>query len=195
MQRAELLTSRKNTEQPATLPAASDLGTRLADLPALDADALRLLWRQNFQRPLPAALTRDMQLRMIAYRLQEQQYGGLSPDHRKLLDRLAQGGSADDVRRLKPGTVLVREYQGMVHEVSVVTEGFQWQGSVHASLSSIAKAITGTAWNGPRFFGLRGATGTSGSTPARTTNPEPPTSPPPSTSRRGRRGAIQPRAT
>jgi hypothetical protein len=189
------MTTRQISQQPATSPAASDLGTRLAELPMLDADALRRLWRQTVQRPLPAALTRDMQLRMIAYRLQEQQLGGLPPDHRKLLDRLVQGGRADDVRRLKPGSVLVREYQGVVHEVSVEAEGFRWQGNVHASLSSIAKAITGTAWNGPRFFGLRGATGTAGNAPTGTGNQGlPPPSPPP-TPRRGRRGAIQPRAT
>jgi len=189
------MTMRQNTQQPAVSPAASALATRLAELPTLDADALRLLWRQTVQRPLPAALTRDMQIRMIAYRLQEQQFGGLTPDHRKLLDRLAKGGSADDVRRLKPGTILVREYQGVVHEVSVVTEGFRWQGSVHASLSSIARAITGTAWNGPRFFGLRGATGAASTTRPATGNQEPPTSQPPPTPHRGRRGAIQPRVT
>lgn len=189
------MTMRQNTHQPAASPAAFDLAARLAELPTLNADALRPLWRQTVQRPLPGALTRDMQLRMIAYRLQEQKLGSLTPDHRKLLDRLAQGGSADDVRRLKPGTVLVREYQGVVHEVSVVTEGFQWQGSVHASLSSIAKAITGTPWNGPRFFGLRGATGAPGIAPTGTGNQEPPPPSPTAPRRRGRRGAIQPRAT
>jgi hypothetical protein len=183
----------KKVQQPATSPAASDLPARLAELATLDPDALRLLWRKTVQRPLPVALTRDMQLRMIAYRLQEQQFGGLTPEHRKLLDRLAQGGTADDVRRLKLGTVLVREYQGVVHEVSVAPAGFRWQGNVHASLSSIARAITGTAWNGPRFFGLRGAIGTPGSGPSVTSNEEQPSAPSAPTSRRGRRGAIQPR--
>ncbi len=96
-----------------------------------------------------------MLARMVAYRLQEQCLGGLAPGLRKLLDRAAQG-SSDVARRLKIGTTLVREHQGVLHEVKVVAGGFEWQGADYASLSTIARAITGTAWNGPRFFGLRG---------------------------------------
>jgi hypothetical protein len=77
---------------------------------------------------------------------------------RKLLDRLARGG-AEPVRHLKVGTVMVREHQGMLHEVMVVPGGFCWQDKTYPSLSTIAQAITGTAWNGPRFFGLRGGSG------------------------------------
>jgi Protein of unknown function (DUF2924) len=61
----------------------------------------------------------------------------------------------DRWRRLKPGTVLVREYQGARHTVTVVANGFVWREATYASLSTIAQAITGTNWNGPRFFGLR----------------------------------------
>jgi hypothetical protein len=63
------------------------------------------------------------------------------------------------MRRLKPGTVLVREYRGERHTVTVVPDGFVWQGTTYGSLSIIARAITGTAWNGPRFFGLRTQSG------------------------------------
>ena len=75
---------------------------------------------------------------------------------RTLLQGLARGQKPEGRRRLKPGTVLVREYQGERHTVTVVPGGFVWREATYASLSTNARAITGTAWNGPRFFGLRG---------------------------------------
>ena len=92
---------------------------------------------------------------MIAYRVQEQRLGKLGRETRKLLDRLAKGG-AEPVRHLKVGTVIVREHQGALHEVMVVPGGFCWEDKTYPSLSTIAQSITGTSWNGPRFFGLRG---------------------------------------
>jgi hypothetical protein len=89
---------------------------------------------------------------MIAWRLQERAFGGLD---RESLRR----GSPR--RRLKPGTVLVRDYQGQRHTVTVVPNGFDWQGTTYSSLSAIARAITGTAWSGPRFFALGRGTGAS----------------------------------
>src|SRR5712691_4715367 len=107
----------------------------------------------------PAGLTKDIFARMIAYRIQEEGFGGLDRETIKLLDRLARGEKAGTElnRRLKAGTVLVREYQGERHTVTVVPDGFVWQGTTYGSLSTIARAITGTAWGGPRFFGLRSA--------------------------------------
>lgn len=95
--------------------------------------------------------------RMIAYRIQEKALGVLDRETSKLLTRLARGESPGKNlnRRLKAGTVLVREYQGERHTVTVVPDGFLWQGTTHPSLSTIGRAITGTSWNGPRFFGLR----------------------------------------
>jgi Protein of unknown function (DUF2924) len=90
------------------------------------------------------------------YRIQEEAFGGLDRETRKLLDRLAKGEKPNDLgRRLKAGTVLLREYQGERHTVTVVSNGFLWREKTYSSLSSIAEAITGTNWNGPRFFGLR----------------------------------------
>src|SRR5258707_7911759 len=82
---------------------------------------------------------------------------GAESVHGESLDRLARGDKpgADGGRRLKPGTVLVREYQGERHTVTVVPGGYVWREATYASLTTIARAITGTAWNGPRFFGLR----------------------------------------
>ena len=93
---------------------------------------------------------------MIAYRIQEEAFGGLDRETVKLLDRLAGGGKPGALnRRLKAGTVLVREYQGERHTVTIVPGGFSWQDRTYLSLSAIAREITGTPWNGPRFFGLR----------------------------------------
>src|SRR6266436_2044683 len=94
---------------------------------------------------------------MLAWRLQEQSMGGLNQATVKVLNSRRQGDSSADhgKRRLRSGTVLVREYQGERHTVTIVPGGFVWREKTYASLSTIARAITGTAWNGPRFFGLR----------------------------------------
>jgi hypothetical protein len=124
---------------------------------SLRVDELRKQWRMTFGSIAPRALTKDLIARMIAYRLQEEAFGGLDRATAKLLDAYARGDKSrtELMRRLKPGTVLVREYRGERHTVTVVPDGFVWQGTTHTSLSTIARAITGTAWNGPRFFGLR----------------------------------------
>ena len=96
---------------------------------------------------------------MIACRLQEQAFGGLDRESLSFLDGLARHGGSPR-RRLKPGTVLLRDYQGQRHTVTVVPEGFDWQGTRYPSLSAIARAITGTAWSGPRFFALAPRNGT-----------------------------------
>ncbi len=145
--------SRWQRRLPQTLEAELD---RIA---ALGLDEVRALWREMTQQNAPKALSRDLLARMIAYRVQEQRLGKLGRETRKLLDRLARGG-AEPVRHLKVGTVMVREHQGTLHEVMVVPGGFSWQEKTYPSLSTIAQAITGTSWNGPRFFGLRGGSGT-----------------------------------
>ncbi len=125
---------------------------------SLDLDALRAEWRKVFKRLPPSCLTKDILGRMIAYRLQEQAFGGLDRQIAKMLDRLARGGKAATElnRRLKPGTVLLREYQGERHEVTVTPDGYIWRGATFPSLSAIAGAITRTSWNGRRFFGVLG---------------------------------------
>jgi hypothetical protein len=134
---------------------AAAMEAELARIGGLCLDELRALWRAMTQQNAPKALTRDLVARLIAYRIQEQALGKLSRETGKLLDRLAQG-EAEPVRHLKVGTVMVREHQGTLHEVMVVPGGFSWREKTYTSLSTIARAITGTSWNGPRFFGLRG---------------------------------------
>lgn len=122
----------------------------------LGIDALRQRWRMMFGAVPPKGLPKDILGRMIAYRIQEVAFGGLDPAIKKLLDRLGRGEKPNEMaRRLKPGTVLVREYQGERHTVTITPDGFLWRGKTYRSLSVIAQEITGTKWNGPRFFGLR----------------------------------------
>jgi Protein of unknown function (DUF2924) len=106
-----------------------------------------------FGRTPPAPLSKDLLGRTIAWRMQEQAFGGLDRESLSFLEGLARHGGSPR-RRLKPGTVLVRDYQGQRHTVTVAADGFNWQGMTYGSLSAIARAITGTAWSGPRFFAL-----------------------------------------
>src|SRR5476651_55092 len=141
----------------AEAPAAETLETELDRVAALDLNDLRSLWLKMTGRSAPKALSRDLFARVIAHRIQEQRLGKLSREMRQRLDGLARGGT-EPVRHLKVGTVMVREHQGTTHEVIVVPGGFSWKAKTYPSLSAIAKGITGTSWNGPRFFGLRGKT-------------------------------------
>jgi hypothetical protein len=141
--------------RPARTPAAVDLDAALAGVAAMTIDELRDLWRQQHSQEPPPAFFKDLIARALAYRLQEEVLGGLKPRLRKLLAASSRG-DAPPPRQVKVGSVIVREYQGELHEVLVVPDGFCWRGEVFASLSFIARKITGTSWNGPRFFGLRG---------------------------------------
>jgi hypothetical protein len=134
-----------------------DLQAEIERMRTLGVDQLRMLWRSTFGLAAPPALTKDLLARMLTWRLQEQSIGGLDQATVKLLNSMRQGEHSPDARkrRLRSGTVLVREYQGERHTVTIVPGGFVWGEKTYASLSVIARAITGTAWNGPRFFGLR----------------------------------------
>lgn len=134
-----------------------DLRAEIERMRTLGVDQLRTLWRGTFGLAVPPALTKDLIARMLAWRLQEQSIGGLNLATVKLLNSILQGENSPDARkrRLRSGTVLVREYQGERHTVTIVPGGFVWGEKTYASLSIIARAITGTAWSGPRFFGLR----------------------------------------
>ena len=132
------------------------IASEIARIRSLPGDALRRRWRTLFGRIPPTALSKDLLARMITRQIQEQAFGGLDRDSLRFLDGLARQ-SGPRKRQLKPGTVLVRDYQGQRHTVTVSREGFDWQGTIYPSLSAIARAITGTAWSGPRFFALQAA--------------------------------------
>ena len=120
----------------------------------MNIDQLRALWHERRGEEAPTALSKDLIARALAYWAQEERLGGLSPRLLRLLASVSNTGSRR-IRHLKIGSVIVREYQGRLHEVTVVPDGFCWQGQVYSSLSTVAQKITGTNWNGPRFFGLR----------------------------------------
>ena len=123
---------------------------------SLSGHALRRRWQSAFGRSPPEHLTADLLRRMIANRVQEEAFGTLDRATLKLLDGLARrDGSRPAERNLKVGTVLVRDYQGRRHTVTVGPDGYVWEGNLYSSLSAIARAITGTAWSGPRFFALK----------------------------------------
>ena len=139
---------------------------RLAALKTTSTADLKAQWRELFGREPPPYNRRYLESR-LAYRIQELAYGGLKPGTLRRLERLGEqvDGGKDATRRRrsdkKPmaGTRLVREYQGVEHAVTVTDTGYEWQGRPYRSLSAIARAITGTRWNGPLFFGLRNRQG------------------------------------
>jgi hypothetical protein len=147
--------ARGSDRRPMSRSAVENLGAEIDRIAALNIDRLRALWRDTMGRPAPDALSRDLIARALAHRLQERSLGGLDPHLRRLLATLAKPG-AEPARHLKIGSVIVREFEGKIHEVMVAPGGFYWAGQTYSSLSAIARKITGTSWNGPRFFGLRG---------------------------------------
>jgi hypothetical protein len=136
---------------------------RLAALKTTPTPDLKTQWRDLFDSEPPPFNRRYLESR-LAYRIQELAYGGLKPETILRLERLGEeldGGDRAKRRvradRDRPitGTRLLREWQGVEHVVTVTTNGFEWQGRPYKSLSAIARAITGTRWNGWTFFGLK----------------------------------------
>lgn len=126
----------------------------------LDRKGLAAAWQQAFDRPIPPKLYKSTVVALLAYRLQELKFGGLSPQTCRylnaLLPRPSGGKAAPPPRRLKPGTRLQRIWQGRTYSVTVLEEGeYEYLGKRYASLSVIARTITGTAWSGPAFFGMK----------------------------------------
>jgi hypothetical protein len=133
----------------------------LSRLPELDLGELRRHWRALYKAEASPHLSRELLLRAVAYRLQEMALGGLRPEPQRQLRHFAQQLKANGQmptrarRDLAPGTRLIREWQGRTYEVVVLDQGFSWQGTHYRSLSALARKITGTAWSGPLFFGLK----------------------------------------
>ena len=122
-------------------------------LEALSLELLRAEWRRRYGAP-PGLRSVDLLRRLLAWRIQADAYGDLDADLRRRLRSVAAPRRLD--QRVRPGARIAREWQGQRYEVEVVDGGFIHAGARYASLSQIARAITGTRWNGPRFFGLRG---------------------------------------
>jgi len=138
-----------------------ELTRDVASLPALDVPALRQRWAALFGADPSPNLGRALLLRAIAYRLQEKSFAGLKPSTQRILDRVADGGSKDahqgfPQRRASSGTVLIREWRGVSHRVVVLDDEVVYRDRRYKSLSEVARAITGSRWSGPLFFGLKG---------------------------------------
>src|SRR5262244_602749 len=156
----------RRTGLAAHTPTQRSLEDEIAHLRDLDRRGLRARWKGIFRRQPPLHLPRHLLIAVLAYRLQADALGDLAPDTVRLLKQIGSTGSTVDAARLasqfdrrrinlKPGTILTREWNGQCHRVMVADAGFVWNGKAYDSLSRIAFAITGSKWNGPRFFGLR----------------------------------------
>ena len=158
------------TKIAAEAPETSSVEAEIARQRGLDVKALRARWRRSFRQEAPAHLARHLLFAMLAYRLQAEAMGDLNAETVRFLKQVDLAPSKQAAvpltqaferrtRDLSPGTVLTREWSGQHHRVMVLDGGFAWDGRTYSSLSEIAKAITGTKWNGPRFFGLRDKNG------------------------------------
>lgn len=146
------------TRKPILQQRSGDQIAREIDtLAGLGLSGVRQKWREVFSKPPPGTLPQDLMVRQLAWRLQEEAFGGHDRETLQLLDSYGRQDASKIVlfRRLKPGTSVVREYQGVRHVVTISEGGFVWQDKTYSSLSAIAREITGARWNGPRFFGLR----------------------------------------
>jgi hypothetical protein len=149
----------------ALLPLGASLLSIVANLEGLDLDGLRRQWRDHLGGEPPAHLSRWLLMKVLAYRLQSDAFGDLDKSIRRILRPEKEDGDtapfdcrAPQTREglgLKAGALLVRECKGRLERVMILEEGFAWNGQTFGSLSQIAKAMTGTNWNGHRFFGLR----------------------------------------
>jgi len=151
--------------------ASPSLEERIAGLADLDADQLRLQWRNHLGGTAPAHLPRWLLLRVLAYRMQAVALGDLDKATLRIIRQSKGDGGEDSANRpfeprdpatrdgigLKAGALLVREWNGRLERVMVLEKGFAWNGRTYGSLSQIAKAMTSTIWNGHRFFALRPA--------------------------------------
>jgi hypothetical protein len=137
------------------------LSVRVENLRILGPEELDQTWRALFGSERPRRVYGDLLIKALGYRLQENVVGGLKPSTRHLLERWGRNGSergplAEPARtQLKAGTILVREWHGVSHRVTMLDDGFDFRGERFRSLSEIARKITGVRWSGPLFFGLK----------------------------------------
>jgi hypothetical protein len=154
------------TSRPVGRPSSTDARVHadIAALETMNLHDLRATWKKLHRTEAPPFFRRELLIRACAYKVQEKAYGGLWPKTRRRLLKIAAAAeqgvftTTGAPRRLRPGTRLVREYGGVTHTVEVLADGFAWNDRKFRSLSAIAKAITGTNWNGHTFFGLTKST-------------------------------------
>ncbi len=154
--------SPKQSRKPPSVGGGSEeLAREVTQLLPLDATALRQRWKGLFGGDPSPCLGRSLMVQALAYRLQERALGGLKPSAQRILDRVCDGRVGVAIertskRRASAGTVLIREWRGVSHRVTVLDNDVVYRGRRYKSLSEVARAITGTRWSGPLFFGLKG---------------------------------------
>jgi Protein of unknown function (DUF2924) len=143
---------------------AETLEAEIAALPKMNIDQLRAKWRRDLKQAPPLHVRKQLLVPLLAYKLQEQAFGGLRPEIKRRLRELGASINREPRKtgdpftiavRIKPGTRLIREWEGKTYQVTVGETSFEYNGQQYPSLSAIASFITGTHWSGPRFFGLR----------------------------------------
>src|SRR5258708_17636276 len=148
-------------KRPAPVLDRGALSAEIASLSKASIKDLRERWKTLYGKEPSGDIGRSFLIRAIAYRLQEKAFGGLKPSTRRLLARVAEETAAGSspkrlpVRKAQSGTVLIREWQGNAHRVTMLRDGVSFNGKRYRSLSAVAREITGSRWSGPRFFGLR----------------------------------------
>jgi hypothetical protein len=155
------VSSKRSRKWPTSGGDLEKLASKITRLASLDVPALRQRWAALFGSEPSPNLGRALLTRTIAYRLQEKSLAGLKPSTQRLLDRVADNHSNDapldmPKPRASAGTVLIREWRGVSHRVTVLDSDVVYQGRRYKSLSEVARAITGSRWSGPLFFGLKG---------------------------------------
>jgi Protein of unknown function (DUF2924) len=141
---------------------AQDISRRIAQLTSFSRQKLLNLWQKEYGRPAPTGIRRTLLAPFLAYRIQENAYGGLAASTRTELRRIARdlekgtaSASSAPRTRIKAGSRIVRMWRGQAHEIFVTESGYEHRGTNYPNLSQIARKITGTRWSGPAFFGLR----------------------------------------
>jgi len=136
---------------------SEEISKQLESLRQYDRTALRGLWRQLFDSPPSEELRKDVMVRVLAYTIQEKACPRRAITRRRLRQLLAENmqKAAGISLRIKPGTRLIREWKGQIHNVIVAERGYEYQGQLYGSLSEIARLITSTRWSGPVFFGVK----------------------------------------
>jgi hypothetical protein len=137
------------------------LSEQIATLPSLNKAQLLAIWAENFSTDPPSKLRKELMVPVLAYRMQEKEFGGLSHAARCRLREVAASLRTDKPSQERPdsapqtGTRLLRVWRGETHEVIATGSGYEYRGQSYSSLSRIARKITGTQWSGPLFFGVR----------------------------------------
>ncbi|SEO89002.1 Protein of unknown function [Salinihabitans flavidus] len=127
----------------------------VAEIETMDRAALIAAWDHLFGTPVPKNLSRSFLRRFVAFEVQSRQRGGLLRGFVADLQKRTAGAQVNSSPKLKPGDRLLREWNGKTHIVEITEAGYRWNQEVYPSLSSVARAITGARWSGPRFFGLK----------------------------------------